>query len=138
MVQAHSCLASPPINRLMPDSRLVVIGENLTVPFAHRGLEKLTEQEDLYLDPTRTFDERIGALEGGRPVMHPRDEPVLEERRHFLACARDRLEPIGSGAATVAAVRTLEALPESLEWGSRLASVQSEKVCGMNSRKTFP
>ena len=82
-------------------------------------MEKLTRWDNLHQDPLQAFDQRTGVLEGGRPSPYAQKEPVLEECRHFLACVLDRLEPRGSGAATVAVVRTLDALSESLCQGGR-------------------
>jgi len=62
---------------------------------------------------------RAGVVESGRAIPYAQKEPVLEECRHFLGCVRDRLEPMGSGEVAVAAVRTLEALSESLRQGGR-------------------
>ena len=66
---------------------------------------------------------RAGVVESGRPIPYAQKEPVLEECRHFLACVRDRLEPMGSGEVAVAAVRTLEALSESLRQSGRIVPV---------------
>jgi predicted dehydrogenase len=84
---------------------------------------KLTKWENLNLDVERPFDERTGVLEGGKALPHKRDEPVLEECRHFLFCLQHRLEPRGGGEAAVAVVRTLEALSESLRDNGRVVSV---------------
>jgi predicted dehydrogenase len=62
---------------------------------------------------------RAGVVESGRPIPYAQREAVLEECRHFLACVRDRLEPIGGEQVAVAVIRTLEALFESLHWGGR-------------------
>ena len=86
-------------------------------------MEKLTRWDNLHQDPLQAFDQRTGVLEGGRPSPYAQKEPVLEECRHFLACVRDRLEPMGSGATAVAVVRTLEALSESLYQGGRVVPV---------------
>ncbi len=80
---------------------------------------KLTKWENVAPDMSRPFDERIGVLEGGTPLGHAQEEPVLAECRHFLLCVQRRLEPRGSAEAAVAVVRTLEALSQSLcEGGS--------------------
>lgn len=103
--------------------RLFAIGESAAFRFDDLARDKLTKWENLHPDPTSRFDDRIGVLEGGRPVAYAQGEPVLQECRHFLTCVRDRLEPTGSGETAVAVIRTLEALSESLHQGGRIVAV---------------
>ena len=103
--------------------RLFAIGEYAALGFDDLAQEKLTRWENLHPDPLQAFDQRAGVLEGGRPIPYAQREPILEECRHFLACVRDRLEPMGSSKAAVAVVRTLEALSESLHQGGRMVPV---------------
>ena len=103
--------------------RLFAIGESAAIRFDDLANGKLTRWENLRPDPAQPFDERTGALEGGQPISYGQEEPVLEECRHFLACVRDRIEPMGSGEQAVSVIRTLEALSESLYQGGRIVPV---------------
>ena len=83
--------------------RLFAIGESAALRFDDLAQEKLTRWDNLHQDPLQAFDQRTGVVESGRPIPYAQKEPVLEECRHFLACVRDRFEPMGSGEVTVAA-----------------------------------
>lgn len=122
----HASWLRPQKNR-----EITVVGERRTLIF-----------DDLnHTEPVRIYDAgivdvppmsrltrptvRAGQVIAPRLAMH---EPLLAESDHFLACVRERRQPLTSGHLGLAVVRVLEAIDRSMANGGREEAVTSDGV----------